>query len=83
MPYRCSAVGCRGNYDNGPRVSVFKFPNQPDIRKQWIQFIKRDSFEVTKNSRVSKILSIIFTILFLFMNYFIHLINKILIFHLL
>lgn len=53
MPFRCSAVGCRGNYSSGPRVSVFRFPQDPDLKEKWINFIKRDGFEVTKNSRVS------------------------------
>ena len=54
MPYRCSVVNCNGNYSSGPRVSVFKFPDDPDIKRKWLSAISRKDFVVTSNSRVSK-----------------------------
>ena len=43
MPDKCCVPGCRGNYErNGPAVSVFHFPDDPERRKKWIQEIPRD-----------------------------------------
>ncbi|ELT87386.1 hypothetical protein CAPTEDRAFT_227277 [Capitella teleta] len=53
MPHKCSVPGCNGNYANGPKVAVFKFPlNDEERLARWLNGIKRDNFVPTKNSRV-------------------------------
>ncbi|ELU08037.1 hypothetical protein CAPTEDRAFT_219636 [Capitella teleta] len=53
MPHKCSVPGCKGNYANGPKVAVFKFPlNDEERLVRWLNGIKRDNFVPTKNSRV-------------------------------
>lgn len=56
MPHRCCVPKCRGNYDaSGPKVAVFGFPQDPDLRKHWLQFIKREHFIPTKSTKASKV----------------------------
>ncbi|ELU07706.1 hypothetical protein CAPTEDRAFT_205911 [Capitella teleta] len=52
MPHKCSVPGCNGNYANGPKVAVFKFPLNDEGLARWLNGIKRDNFVPTKNSRV-------------------------------
>ena len=52
-PYRCSVLNCKGNYDTGPKVAVFGFPEETDLKKKWIHSIKRKDFIPSKNSKVS------------------------------
>ena len=46
----CAAINCR----NGSKfkVSTFKFPEDPKLRKEWLIKMKRESFEPTKHSRI-------------------------------
>jgi hypothetical protein len=53
MPARCVVPGCRGNYDGGPRVKVYSFPADVEMRKKWISAIPRSNLTVSKASRVS------------------------------
>ena len=32
-PYRCSVPNCKGNNDTGPKVAVFGFPEETDLKK--------------------------------------------------
>ncbi|GBM23711.1 hypothetical protein AVEN_257626-1 [Araneus ventricosus] len=52
MPYRCCAVNCKGNYKNGPKVPVFSFPKNENLRRRWLQALNRKDFVITANSRV-------------------------------
>lgn len=52
MPSHCCVTNCRGNYNNGPKVSIFKFPEQPELRKAWIKAIPRKDFKPSSSSRV-------------------------------
>ncbi|XP_049809584.1 THAP domain-containing protein 5-like [Schistocerca nitens] len=52
MPYRCCVPNCRGNYDGGPKVTVFKFPEDEATRKKWLSSIRRDNFTPSSSSRV-------------------------------
>ena len=40
----CSVPKCKGNYRNGPKVSVFSFPKDDQLRELWLKGIKRDGF---------------------------------------
>lgn len=60
MPYRCCVPKCRGNYDaSGPKVAVFGFPQNPELRTQWLQLIKREHFVPTKASKVCRTMDIV------------------------
>lgn len=52
MPYKCCAPGCKGNYDNGPKVQMFSFPVDDELRKQWISAIPRKDFNPSKHTRI-------------------------------
>lgn len=52
MPYKCCAPGCTGNYDNGPKVQMFNFPVDDELRKQWISAIPRKDFKPSKHTRI-------------------------------
>ncbi|CAN8025714.1 unnamed protein product, partial [Ixodes persulcatus] len=49
---RCCVPGCRGNYDNGPKVRVFSFPSDKSLKAKWLRSIPRKDFVPTKHSRV-------------------------------
>lgn len=49
----CCALGCRGNYKNGPKVKVFSFPKNDSLKSQWLKALNRKDFISTKCSRVS------------------------------
>lgn len=55
MGFRCCVPNCRGNYDNGPKVSCFSFPKEKKLRKKWITAIHRKDFQPSQYSRVSVI----------------------------
>lgn len=55
MPFKCCVPGCKGNYNSGPKVQVFSFPNEENLRKKWIISIPRKDFVPTKNSKVCKL----------------------------
>jgi len=44
MPRRCCVTGCRGNYDQKERISVFRFPTDADRRSLWLTKIPREDF---------------------------------------
>ena len=46
MPNKCSAPGCRSNYDGEPHTPIFKMPNRPPhIVSQWKRFLHREFIE--------------------------------------
>ncbi|XP_035206806.1 THAP domain-containing protein 2-like [Stegodyphus dumicola] len=55
MPARCCVLGCKGNYKGQPKVSIFRFPRDPHLRKKWIMAIHRENFQPTKASRVCEL----------------------------
>ncbi|XP_042904288.1 uncharacterized protein [Parasteatoda tepidariorum] len=55
MPYSCVVQKCKGNYKNGPKVSVFRFPKSEEMKRKWINSIKRDSYQVNSHSRVCEL----------------------------
>ena len=46
----CAAINCGNNSKS--KVSTFKFPEDPKLRKEWLIKMKRESFEPTKHSRI-------------------------------
>lgn len=52
MPNKCCVPRCRSNYLNGPRVSVFSFPNDAELRQKWLKVIHREDFTPTRHTRV-------------------------------
>ena len=49
MPNKCSAPGCRSNYDGEPHTPIFKIPNgPPHIVYQWKRFLHREFIEEIK-----------------------------------
>ena len=46
----CAAINCRN--DSKSKVSTFKFPDDPKLRKQWLIKMKIAYFEPTKHSRI-------------------------------
>ncbi|XP_055924582.1 THAP domain-containing protein 2-like [Argiope bruennichi] len=48
MPFTCCVPNCKGNYKTGPKVSVFNFPKDGNLRKRWIATIHRKDFEPSK-----------------------------------
>jgi len=53
MPDRCCVPRCKDNYDNGPKVHVFKFPSDEALKQKWLYAIRRDNFVPTRNNKVS------------------------------
>lgn len=52
MPLKCCVPGCRGNYDDNEKISVFKFPSDAERRRVWSSKIPRENFEPTSRSVV-------------------------------
>ena len=57
MPLNCCVPGCRGNYRGTKehpfeRVSVFKIPDDPDMRAKWMRMIPRDNLIVNERTVV-------------------------------
>lgn len=52
MPRKCCVPQCRGNYDETEKISVFKFPSDPEKRNTWIRKIPRANFQPTSQSVV-------------------------------
>jgi len=51
MPEKCCVTGCRGNYEataeyEEEKVSVFRFPKDPELRAKWIRLIPRENLTV-------------------------------------
>ena len=45
MPGKCCVFNCRLNYDNGPKETVFFFPDEKrdyDLRQRLIRFANRE-----------------------------------------
>ena len=49
MPNRCSAPGCRSNYDGEPYTPVFRLPVDKDIVQEWLQSLHREGINDLKN----------------------------------
>ena len=56
MSHACCVPKCNWNYKNGPKVSVFSFPNNDEARSKWTQAIKRVDFVPNKNSKIRTII---------------------------
>lgn len=54
---------CKGNYENGPKVGVFSFPKDENLKAQWIRGIRRQDFSPTQSSKVSKSITYITSVL--------------------
>lgn len=52
MPSSCCAVGCTSRYSKQKGVKLFRFPQDKERLKKWIQAIKRQDWEPNKYSRV-------------------------------
>ncbi|KAK8756868.1 hypothetical protein V5799_000430 [Amblyomma americanum] len=52
---RCCVPGCRGNYDNGPKVRVLSFPKNEGRRQSWIRAIPRKDFTPSIHSKVCEL----------------------------
>ncbi|XP_077489629.1 uncharacterized protein LOC144100614 [Amblyomma americanum] len=52
MPNKCCVPQCRGNYKTGPKVHVFKFPQDKALQQSWIRAIPRKNFVPSEHSRV-------------------------------
>ncbi|KAF8773028.1 hypothetical protein HNY73_015723 [Argiope bruennichi] len=52
MPYKCSVLACRGNYDEENKVAVFGYPIDEALKEKWLHAIPRKNFTITKNSKV-------------------------------
>lgn len=52
MGRHCCVPFCKGNYRNGPKVSVYRFPKHDSMKKQWILNIGRDNFVPRNDSAV-------------------------------
>ncbi|XP_046392184.1 THAP domain-containing protein 5-like [Ischnura elegans] len=52
MVNKCCVPHCRGNYAGGEKVSVFRFPEEDELKKKWIRRIPRENFIPTEYSRV-------------------------------
>ena len=59
MVNQCVAAGCTNKHRDG--VSLFKFPQDPDLRKQWIAQVKRTRDKWTGPTKHSVLCSIHFT----------------------
>jgi len=51
MPEKCCVPGCRGNYEgtaehDQEKVSIFRFPKDPELRAKWIRLIPRENLLV-------------------------------------
>ena len=51
MPEKCCVPGCRGNYEgtaehDQEKVSIFRFPKDPELRAKWIRLIPRENLFV-------------------------------------
>ena len=51
MPNKCSVVGCKSGYKDGPDYPRFKFPRDQELIAKWLLFLNRPAdYEVTDNS---------------------------------
>ena len=57
MPDKCCVFNCRSNYDNGPKETVFFFPDEKkdyDLRQRWIRFVNREGWKLSKKSCICR-----------------------------
>ena len=57
MPDKCCIFKCRSNYDDGPKETVFFFPDEKkecDLRQRWIKFVNRVDWKPTKKSCICR-----------------------------
>ena len=57
MPEKCCVPGCRGNHQataehEEVKVSVFRFPKDPDLRAKWIRLIPRANLQINDKTVV-------------------------------
>lgn len=55
MPYLYSIPYCNGNYNKGPKVSVFSFPRDEVLSRKRLRAIKKGNFATSASSKVSLI----------------------------
>ncbi|XP_035210868.1 uncharacterized protein LOC118185167 [Stegodyphus dumicola] len=55
MPDRCCVPLCKGNYPTGPKLSVFSFPKNEDLKIEWLSAIQRKDFSPKKSSKVCEL----------------------------
>ncbi|XP_076053922.1 uncharacterized protein LOC143032780 [Oratosquilla oratoria] len=55
MPNKCCVPHCKGNYQTGPQVSAFSFPNDEDLRARWLRAIRRADFTPTRQTKVCEL----------------------------
>ncbi|XP_054719278.1 THAP domain-containing protein 1-like [Uloborus diversus] len=52
MVYTCCVPRCKGNYPNTPKVQLFSFPKDDELKRKWISAINRQDFIPTKYTKV-------------------------------
>ncbi|XP_047116143.1 uncharacterized protein LOC124796100 [Schistocerca piceifrons] len=55
MVYKCCVPRCRGNYGTGPKVMLFSFPKDANLRWKWLSAIHRDNFQPTEHTKVCEL----------------------------
>lgn len=57
MPFRCCVPSCSGNYGygNAPKVAVFSFPEDENLKTAWLKAIPRANFTPSKYSKVCEL----------------------------
>ena len=51
MGFKCCVAGCKSGYTGGTRATMFRFPNDDDLRRKWLRCIHRDH-QITASTRV-------------------------------
>ncbi len=56
MPKSCVVGGCTRNSNRNPDLNFFEFPQNEQVRKQWLRFVEttRSDFKLTKWGLVCK-----------------------------
>ncbi|XP_022162990.1 THAP domain-containing protein 2-like [Myzus persicae] len=52
MPYKCCAYGCNNRDGLGKNIKLFRFPDDDNRKKEWLDLVQRENFTVTKSSRL-------------------------------
>ena len=52
MPFICCVSNCKGNYRNGPKVTLLKFSDDQDMKEKWVHSIKRKNFYSSNTRKV-------------------------------
>ena len=45
MPTTCAVVKCYNRHRKGSRISFYRFPKDPDRRRQWVAFVSRRNLD--------------------------------------